>query len=220
VRARWSGSPRRGPLTLSVSGRLELAPGSPAAFLDRDGTLNEAVPDPRSGLPESPLHLAEVRLVPGAVEAVKALAAAGYALVCVTNQPAAAKGKAALDELLEVHERVVELLAAEGVLLASSLLCPHHPEGVDDELSRRCECRKPAPGMLIDAAADLGLDLSHSWMLGDTDTDIAAGRAAGCATALITYPPSAHKRLGGSPPDLLSPDIDGAVARLLDHRRR
>jgi histidinol-phosphate phosphatase family protein len=203
---------------LEAAGAGDLAPGRSAAFLDRDGTLNEAVPDPESGLPESPLRVGDVRLLPGAAAAAAALAEAGYVLVCVSNQPAAAKGKLALQQLLSVHERVLELLAREGVQLQASLLCPHHPEGVIGELSRPCACRKPAPGMLIDAAGAWALELESSWMLGDTDSDAQAGRAAGCRTVLIEYPQSAHKRLGDAAPDLRAADIGEGVAQLLDHR--
>jgi histidinol-phosphate phosphatase family protein len=224
VREGWSGSPELGALTLAAADRLAVAPGRPAAFLDRDGTLNEAVPDPDSGLPESPLTVADVRLIPGAVAAARDLAEAGYVLVCVTNQPAAAKGKATLGELLEIHERVIELLGREGVRVELSQLCPHHPDGVAEglghALSGACNCRKPAPGMLLAAAAELRLDLAGSWMLGDTDTDVAAGNAAGCRTVLIDYPPSAHKRLGGQSPDIFAPDLAGAAAQLSDHRWR
>jgi D-glycero-D-manno-heptose 1,7-bisphosphate phosphatase len=224
VRDGWSGSPELGALTLAAADRLAVAPGRPAAFLDRDGTLNETVPDPDSGMPESPLTVAEVRLIPGAVAAARDLAEAGYVLVCVTNQPAAAKGKATLAELLEIHERVIELLGQEGVHVELSLLCPHHPdglsEGVGHALSGACDCRKPAPGMLLAAGAELRLDLARSWMLGDTDTDVAAGRAAGCRTVLIDYRPSAHKRLGGETPDIFTPNLAEAVAQLLDHRWR
>jgi D-glycero-D-manno-heptose 1,7-bisphosphate phosphatase len=192
----------------------------PAAFLDRDGVLNEAVRDPDLGLPESPLAVADVRLLPGAAAAARQLAQAGYALVCVSNQPAAAKGKIALGELLAVHDRVLELLGREGVRLDAWRLCPHHPEGVVDELSGRCDCRKPAPGMLLDAAGALGLDLGSSWMLGDTDTDVAAGQRAGCRTVLIEHPDSAHKRTGLARADLLSANLAEGVAQLLDQRTR
>ena len=201
-------------------GRGEQAPGRPAAFLDRDGTLNQAVPDPDSGMPESPLSVDDVRLLPGAAAAAGKLADAGYALVCVSNQPAAAKGKVAVDQLLAVHERALTLLAEQGIQVEISLLCLHHPDGVLGELSRPCACRKPAPGMLLDAAAELELDLGSSWMLGDTDTDIAAGRAAGCRTVLIEYPPSAHKRSGTSTQELLATDIGDAAAQLLGQRAR
>jgi D-glycero-D-manno-heptose 1,7-bisphosphate phosphatase len=192
----------------------------PAAFLDRDGVLNETVPDPSSGLPESPLQVADVRLLPGVAAAARELAEAGYALVCVSNQPAAAKGKTTVGQLLAVHERVVDLLARDGVRLEGSHLCLHHPQGVVPELTGGCDCRKPAPGMLLDAAGELGLDLTRSWMLGDTDTDVAAGHAAGCQTVLIEYPNSAHKRVGGEHPEVLAVDFADGVAQLLDQRTR
>jgi D-glycero-D-manno-heptose 1,7-bisphosphate phosphatase len=192
--------------------------GRPAAFLDRDGTLNEFVPDPVSGLPESPLRAADVHLIEGAAAAVRQLAQAGFALVCVSNQPAAAKGKVSLERLLAVHERVLELLREEGVRLDASRLCLHHPEGVVPELSGPCACRKPAPGMLLDAAEELGLDLASSWMLGDTDSDVVAGHAAGCRTVLIEHPGSAHKRFAKERPDVVASNLAAGVAQLLKER--
>jgi D-glycero-D-manno-heptose 1,7-bisphosphate phosphatase len=189
--------------------------GRAAAFLDRDGTLNEFAPDPDSGVPESPLRVADVRLIEGAPGAARQLAQAGLALVCVSNQPAAAKGKVSLERLLAVHERVLELLREEGVHLDASRLCLHHPEGVVPELSGTCDCRKPAPGMLLDAAQELGLDLASSWMLGDTDSDVLAGHAAGCRAVLIEHPGSAHKRAGGARPDLVASSLADAAAQLL-----
>ncbi len=194
--------------------------GRPAAFLDRDGTLNEFAPDPDSGVPESPLRPADVRLIEGAAAAARQLAQAGFVLVCVSNQPAAAKGKVSLERLLAVHERVLELLHEEGLDLDAFRLCLHHPQGIVPELSGPCGCRKPAPGMLLDAAEELGLDLARSWMLGDTDSDVLAGHAAGCRTVLIERPGSAHKRTGGARPDLLASNLTDGVAQLLDQRLR
>jgi D-glycero-D-manno-heptose 1,7-bisphosphate phosphatase len=220
VSDRWLGSYDRGLIALPTAGRTGVAPGRPAAFLDRDGTLNETVRDPDSGIPESPLKVADVRLIPGAADAACTLVEAGYALVCVSNQPAAAKGKVTVPQLLAVHERVIALLETHGVRVDASRLCLHHPDGVVDELSGPCTCRKPGSGMLLDAASALGLDLGSSWMLGDTDTDVVAGRAAGCRTVLIEYPQSAHKRLGDASPDLRAPDLAAGVAQLLDIRSR
>lgn len=188
-----------------------------AAFLDRDGVLNEGMTDPGSGLFESPLRVEDVRLVPGAAAALRELAESGFALVCASNQPAAAKGKLSLAELLAVHEQLIDLLAREGVSLDASLLCPHHPDGVVADLSGPCACRKPAPGMLLDAAGALGLDLDASWMVGDTDADVQAARAAGCHAALVEYQGSAHKRSGRASPDLRAVDLAQGVAQLLDH---
>jgi D-glycero-D-manno-heptose 1,7-bisphosphate phosphatase len=189
--------------------------GRPAAFLDRDGVLNEFVVDPVSGTLDSPHRAEDVRLIPGAGAAAARLARAGFVLVCVSNQPAAAKGKASIAALLDVHRRVSELLAREGAELEASRLCWHHPEGVVPELAMRCECRKPEPGMLLDAARELNIDLSASWMVGDSDIDVAAGRAAGCRTALVEYGDTAHKRSASTRPDLLAADLQDGVAQLL-----
>jgi D-glycero-D-manno-heptose 1,7-bisphosphate phosphatase len=189
--------------------------GRPAVFLDRDGVLNQLVADPVSGAPESPLEVEGVRLLAGAPAAAARLAGAGFALVCVSNQPAAAKGTVTVARLRAVHSRVLELLGREGVSLDATRLCLHHPEGVVPALSGPCACRKPAPGMLLDAAAALELDLSASWMVGDADADVLAGAAAGCMTALVQHPHSSHKRSSRVGPDLLEIDLAGAVKRLL-----
>ncbi len=189
-----------------------------AIFLDRDGVLNELVLDPESGQYESPLRIDQVRLLPGVAQALVLLERAGYALVCVTNQPAAAKGNASVRELKSIQARVGELLGAEGISLDGWRMCLHHPDGVVAELSGPCDCRKPAPGMLLDAARALALDLSRSWMVGDTDADVLAGRAAGCQTVLIEHPPSAHKRLRAARPDLLAADLPDGAGQLLARR--
>ncbi len=188
----------------------------PAIFLDRDGVLNELVREPATCTAESPLEPASVRLAAGAPEAVAELERAGFALVCVTNQPAAAKGKTTIDQLCAVHERVLELLHDHGARVDASLLCPHHPAGCVPPLARSCCCRKPRPGMLLHAAAALGLDLRASWMIGDTDADLGAGRSAGCKTALVVSPGGAHKRSAAHNPDLCAPDLAHAVRTLLD----
>jgi D-glycero-D-manno-heptose 1,7-bisphosphate phosphatase len=185
-----------------------------AVFLDRDGVLNEAVPDPCSGRAESPLAVEDVRLIPGASRALRELGAADYLLVCVSNQPAAAKGKASAEQLLAVHERVLELLGGDGVSVHCSCLCLHHPEGSVPRLSLACACRKPQPGLLLDAAEMLGLDRSRSWMVGDTDTDMQAARAAGCRALLVEYPPTSHKRSGGAGGDMRAESLAEGVEHL------
>ena len=189
-----------------------------AVFLDRDGVLNELVADPVSGVAESPLTVEQVHLMPGAAAAAARLERAGFLLVCVSNQPAAAKGVATVTQLHAVHERVTGLLASKGVTLSASRLCLHHEQGVVSGLSGRCGCRKPAPGMLLDAAAALGLDMGSSWMVGDTDADILAGRAAGCRTVLILNPDSFHKRMQGVNADIVADSLANGASELL-HRR-
>ena len=184
-------------------------------FFDRDGVVTELVPDPRSGLPESSLDAARVSLIPGAAAALQRLRGAGFLLVGVSNQPAAAKGTVPLDALERVQARVLELLRAEGVEPDAFRLCFHHPDGTVPGLAGTCDCRKPAPGMLLDAARELNVDLSSSWMIGDTDGDIEAGAAAGCRTILVENPASSHKRAGTVRPDVRAADLATAADLLL-----
>ena len=117
-----------------------------AAFIDRDGTINELVPDPVDGLPGGPLRRARRRADPGSCRGAAPTVRRGWLLVGVSNQPAAAKGKASLEELAEVQARVLELLAAEGVRFDDFRLCMHHPDGVVPELTGDCDCRKAGAG--------------------------------------------------------------------------
>jgi D-glycero-D-manno-heptose 1,7-bisphosphate phosphatase len=189
---------------------------TPAVYIDRDGVLTVLVPDESTGMLESPLHPEDVELLPGVAQAARALARAGFVLVGVTNQPAAAKQTVTVDVLETVQTRVVELLAAQGVEFDAWRICLHHPQGTDPVFGRACECRKPAPGMLLSAAEELGIDLAGSWMVGDTDADVLAGRAAGCKTLLIENAQSAHKRSGSVTPDRCAPDLVQAVSVLLN----
>jgi D-glycero-D-manno-heptose 1,7-bisphosphate phosphatase len=189
--------------------------GARAVFVDRDGVINELIPDPDTGQPESPLAVQAVRLVAGAADGLRALADAGWTLVGVSNQPAAAKGKVSRVELEAVQERVVGLLAAQRVAMDGFELCLHHPDGIVSELTGDCDCRKPAPGMLLRAADALGIDRHASWMVGDTASDIEAGQAAGCRTILIEHPGSAHKRSGAVRPTALAPDLAAAAHLIL-----
>lgn len=141
-------------------------------FIDRDGTLIVDV-----GYPRDP---AQVEPLPGAIAALRELQAR-FALVIVSNQSGVGRGLIAPAEALAVHERVVALFAAGGVQFAGSYYCPHAP-------GAGCACRKPAPGMLLQAAAELGLDLAGSIMIGDKRSDIDAGRAAGCGDSLWIAP--------------------------------
>jgi len=154
-----------------------------AVFLDRDGTINEQVRGGAEGV-DSPFRPEDVRLIPGAADALKRLKSLGYLLIVVTNQPGATKGKATVPDLWRVDDRVRDLLAAEGVAIDDSLVCPHHPAGVPDRcpgagLIGPCACRKPAPGLIGTAAAKHGIDLAASFLVGDSDADIGAAEAAG-----------------------------------------
>jgi D-glycero-D-manno-heptose 1,7-bisphosphate phosphatase len=149
----------------------------PAVFIDKDGTLIHDVPynvDPE-----------RIELAPGAALAAMMLSEAGYALVVVSNQSGVARGMFAQDALAAVEQRLRELLADFDVPLSGFYYCPHHPQGSVPRYSTPCACRKPEPGMLLQAADDLGIDLAKSWLIGDILDDVEAGRRAGCRTVLL-----------------------------------
>jgi D-glycero-D-manno-heptose 1,7-bisphosphate phosphatase len=183
-----------------------------AVFLDRDGVINEPSWDRTDRRHESPIYARDVALAEGAVEALRALAAVDYLTIVASNQPAAAKGKATLGDLRAVHERVVELLAAAGIELDDWRYCLHHPDAVDPALQGACDCRKPAPGLLLAAAAKHDLDLRASWMVGDSDR-------AGCRTVLVEHALSHHRRPGGATPHVVVRNLAAAAAFIIDSDR-
>ncbi|KAF0651619.1 MULTISPECIES: D-glycero-alpha-D-manno-heptose-1,7-bisphosphate 7-phosphatase [Streptomyces] len=176
-----------------------------AVFLDRDGTLTEPRHYPRR--PE------DLVLRPGVAPPLRALRDAGYALVLVTNQSGLARGLFDRRALDAMHVHLRALLAASGVALDAIHVCPHHVDGTVPELSVACACRKPAPGMLLRAGRELGLDLGRSWMVGDFPTDVEAGLRAGCRTALVG--PAAMRRTPEGPrPDVCAADTADALREI------
>lgn len=151
-------------------------PKTRAVFLDRDGTIIEAVHYLRDP--------AEVRLLPGAGEAIRDLRAAGYACVVVTNQSAIGRGLLTVEGLHAVHAEMCRQLAEHGAELDGFYYCPSVPVGEDRTVEEDPE-RKPAPGMLLRAARELDLDISRSWMVGDMVSDVLAGLRAGCRGAIF-----------------------------------
>jgi len=149
----------------------------PAAFVDRDGVINEEL--------DYVHRIEDFHLLPGVPEGLRLLAAAGYALVVVTNQAGLAKGLYDEAAYQALTAQMRALLAGHGVVLTDVYHCPHHPEGSVPALARDCDCRKPAPGMLLRAAAEHDLDLSRSVMVGDKTSDTQAGRAAGVAWTIL-----------------------------------
>jgi D-glycero-D-manno-heptose 1,7-bisphosphate phosphatase len=166
----------------------------PAVFLDRDGVLVEEVFYPKSGEWEAPWRADDVRLIPGAAAAARRLAEAGFALVLVSNQAAFAKGKTTLRDLWLAHERFVALLAADGVALDGVYYSYGHPDGIVPHFTGSSLHRKPGPYHLFVAAAQLDLDLTRSWMVGDRDTDVACATAAGVRAVRIANPHSDQDR--------------------------
>lgn len=144
-----------------------------AIFLDRDGTINvekNYLIDP-----------AGFELIPGVGDALRRCQEAGYLLIVVTNQSGVARGYFTTKEVEELHVHLQAELSVYGVQIDAFYLCPHHPDYSDG----LCGCRKGAPGMLLQAAADYDIDLAASWMIGDKRTDVEAGNRAGCRSILV-----------------------------------
>lgn len=147
-----------------------------AIFLDRDGTINKYV-----GFLND---IDEFRLIDGVAEAIRLINESGYLAIVITNQPVIARGDASLEELHMIHNKMETLLGQEGAYVDAIFYCPHHPhkgyKGERPEYKIECHCRKPKPGMLLEAAEKYNIDLTQSWMVGDGENDMEAGRAAGC----------------------------------------
>lgn len=150
-----------------------------AVFLDRDGVINRK---PAEG--EYVTRWEQMEILPGVAEAISLLTRADYSVLTVSNQRCVAKGLLTPSELEAIHEQLRKRLEAKGAHIEKIYYCPH-------DNTPPCGCRKPAPGMLLAAAAEHGIDLQSSWMVGDSDVDMQAGRLAGCRTVYI-LPSGAH----------------------------
>ena len=161
--------------------RLNKKNPRPAIFLDRDGVLIK-------DMDKNPV-VENFELLEDVEDAIKKINQSGYLAIVVTNQPMIAKGFVTFSDVDDVHKKLETQLGKSGAYLDDIYFCPHHPdkgyEGEIPELKIVCDCRKPKPGMLLKAAQDYHIDLEKSWMIGDRETDIKAGRAAGCRTVFI-----------------------------------
>ncbi|NUP09029.1 MAG: HAD-IIIA family hydrolase [Polyangiaceae bacterium] len=158
-------------------------------ILDRDGTIIDFHRDTELGVVTPAFHPRLLRFLPGALDALQWLHRHGALLTIASNQPGAAKGEISRDAIERTTEALVQRLAGEGIPISAVEVCLHHPtggDGGDPSLVVDCTCRKPKPGMLIAIADKLGKDPRHAWMVGDTPTDVQAGRAAGMKTALLS----------------------------------
>ena len=147
-----------------------------AIFLDRDGTINKYVGFLR--------NIDDFELIDGVSEAIKHVNQSGYLAIVVTNQPVIARGEITWEELHKIHKKMETLLGKDGAYIDGLYICPHHPDkgfkGERPEYKFDCDCRKPKPGLLLQAAKDFNIDLSQSIMIGDSERDVEAGIAAGC----------------------------------------
>lgn len=152
-----------------------------AVFLDRDGTINKA-----NGFVTKP---EQFELIPGAAEAIKKINKSGYLAIVVTNQPVIARGDCTFEELQEIHNKMETELGKEGAFIDGIYFCPHHTdkgfEGERPEYKCNCDCRKPKPGLLLKAAEDFNIDITQSYMIGDSRNDVEAGEIAGCKESIL-----------------------------------
>jgi D-glycero-D-manno-heptose 1,7-bisphosphate phosphatase len=156
-----------------------------AVFLDRDGVINAMVYNTEFGLVDSPANPREFRLLPGAADAIRWINQLGFLAVVISNQPGIAKGKFSLALLEAMTHLMRSELAAHGAILDAVYYCYHHPDGVIRQYRQVCECRKPKPGMLLQASAEMGIALDRSYFIGDGITDMQAGQAAGTTNILV-----------------------------------
>ena len=169
-----------------------------AVFLDRDGVINQSIV--RSGKPYAPESVEELEILKGVREALASLRGAGFLNIVVTNQPDVATGKIRLEIVEAMHLRLKEDLALDDIKV-----CYHSD-------ADRCDCRKPKPGMLMQAAREFGVDLERSFMVGDRWRDVAAGQAAGCASFFIDY---GYREKRPEPPYIAVRSLAEASARIL-----
>ena len=156
-----------------------------AVFLDRDGVINEIVYFPEFGVLDSPLNPRQFRLLPGVAEAIRTFNRLGLKVIVASNQPGIAKGKMTEKVFERVGLKMKRLLEQRGAYIDAEYYCFHHPSAKDAKYRGNCDCRKPKPGLILRAAKDFGLNLSECYVVGDSLTDIKAGRAVGCRTLLI-----------------------------------
>lgn len=201
------------------------------ALLDRDGTLIDVVRDEETGVITTAFHPSHIRLLPGVVSGLKRLVDAGYALAIVTNQPGPAKGHFGASAVVRTNAALVGQLLASGIPIAHIATCMHHPEGGaggDPKLIGPCDCRKPKPGLLLEAMRAVGASPDATWMIGDSSVDVEAARAAGvrsgllfaknrCELCPLRTGPDKLAEPGRPPlvPDLTAPGLDELVRAIL-----
>ncbi len=193
---------------MSAPGRIS---PSPAVFLDKDGTLIENVPHN--------VDVRHIRFYPEALQALGRLAAAGYRLIVISNQPGVAHGYFDEKAMDAVREAIRDALAKRGIPLAGFYYCPHHPEGRMKNYAVHCDCRKPRAGLIERAAKNHYIDKRRSWMVGDILNDIEAGNRAGCRTILVDRGNETEWVSGAfRQPDWVVADLDGALRHICGNR--
>jgi len=157
-----------------------------AVFLDRDGVINELVYHQEQEVIDSPFTVNQFKLVTGVSQAIQQIHAAGYLAIVISNQPGVAKKQMTLPIFESIRQKMHRELAKDNAHLDGEYYCLHHPEAKLTLYRQVCECRKPKPGLLIQAQKELDINLPKSWFIGDNLSDVEAGQKAGCHTVLLT----------------------------------
>lgn len=188
-----------------------------ALFLDRDGIINELVYNPEFGTIDSPLNSKQVILIFGIKELLKAALDKGFVCVVVSNQPAIGLGKTTLKNHQKIVSKIMQEFKKDGLKIESQFYCFHHPFAKVTKYKKVCDCRKPGIGLFKEAAKELGINLSKSWMIGDGIDDVIAGEKAGCKTILLANTKSSEnlriieKQLDKIKPDFIIKKITDAI---------
>ena len=192
--------------------RWNMEHSRPAVFLDRDGVLNDS-----DGYIDSPEKL---RVIPGVADAIHRLNGSDYLSVVVTNQPVVARNMCTLDGLDDIHAKLDTVLGEQHAWLDAIFACPHHPDagfpGENVALKINCNCRKPKTGLIDQARARFNIDMTRSFMVGDSARDILCGRAAGVTTIGVRSGEGCRDVTAASQPDHMFADLPEAVAFILD----
>lgn len=176
-----------------------------AIFLDKDGTLIENIP--------YNVNCNAIKLVPGVVSGLRKLQSHGYRFIIITNQSGLAKGYFTVQELEKVRQHLEGLFNKQDIKLDGFYYCPHYSKGIIEEYSVECNCRKPKPGLLLKAAIDLSIDVSRSWFIGDSFSDVEAGNACGCKTILLR---NKRSQQNSSKPYSIAVDFPQATQHILN----
>lgn len=156
-----------------------------AVFLDRDGVINEVVYHKEMGIVDSPFTVDQFKLLPDVAKAINRFHEQGYKVIIVSNQPGLAKDQYTMAVFEKIRKKMTKELEKEGATIDAEYYCFHHPEAKIGSYKKICFCRKPKPGLILQAAKEHDIDLLKSWMIGDGITDIKAGIDAGCKTIFI-----------------------------------
>jgi len=172
-----------------------------AVFLDRDGVINRKAPTEDDYI----TRWDEIEILPGVGQAIAWLNRLDFKVIVVTNQRGVAKGLITIAQLESIHKQMCQHLARVGASIHGIYYCPH-------ELDPPCTCRKPKPGMLLEAARAHNINLAVSWMIGDSEKDVEAGKTVGCRTARVT----AHSKSTRTVADVVAPSLIAAIPRMLE----